>query len=122
VDKRKKQGPTTYVNSVNLLLFNTFTLVCHRSGLAAEDEAVWKETKEDGFRKVHYSFAVNAETFSPKVQREASEQRRLYVCLYGGLGYLGDDASHGELNSRLVSQQGGWVGEARGNLAKPKIK
>jgi hypothetical protein len=35
--------------------------------LAAEDEAIWKETKEDGFREVHYGFAVNAETLSPQV-------------------------------------------------------
>jgi len=35
--------------------------------LAAEDETVRKEAKEDGFRKVHYGFAVNAETLASKV-------------------------------------------------------
>ena len=68
LDKRNEQGPTTYVNTVNLLLFNIFTtLVGQRRGLATEDEAVRKETKEDGFRQVHYSFAVNAETLSSEV-------------------------------------------------------
>jgi hypothetical protein len=57
LDKRKKQGPTTYVNTINLLLFS----------LAAEDESVGKETKEDRFGQVHYSFAVNAETLPSKV-------------------------------------------------------
>jgi hypothetical protein len=100
LDKMGEQGRTTYVNTVNFLLFSIFTtLIAHRSGLAAEDEAVWKETEEDGFRQVHYSFAVNAETLSSKVQREASEERRLYVRLHGSLGDLSDDAGHVELNS-----------------------
>jgi hypothetical protein len=68
LDKRREQGPSTYVNTVNFLLFSTFTaLIAQRSGLAAEDEAVRKETEEDGFRQVHNSFAVNAETLSPEV-------------------------------------------------------
>ena len=51
LDKRREQGPTTYVNTVNFLLFSIFTtLIAQRSGLAAEDEAVRKETEEDGFR------------------------------------------------------------------------
>jgi hypothetical protein len=96
----KSRVQTTYVNTVNFLLFSTFTtLIAQRGGLAAEDEAVWKETKEDGFRQVHYSFAVNAETLSSEVQREAGEQRRLYVRLHGSLGHLGDDAGHVELKS-----------------------
>jgi hypothetical protein len=100
LDKRREQGPSTYVNTVDFLLFSIFTtLITQRSGLTAEDEAVWKETEEDGFRQVHYSLAVNAETLSSEVQREASEQRRLYVRLHGSLGYLSDDAGHVELNN-----------------------
>ncbi len=68
LDERKEQGPITYVNTVNFLLFSIFTtLVARRSGLTAKDEAVRKETEEDGFREVHYSFAVNAETLSSEV-------------------------------------------------------
>jgi hypothetical protein len=98
--REKSRGPTTYVDTVNLFLFSIFTLVRQRSGLATEDESVRKETKEDRFRKVHDSFAVNAETLPSEVQGETGEQRGLYVRLYGGLRDLGDDASHGELNSR----------------------
>ena len=67
LDKRKKQGPTTYVNTINLFLFSIFTLIRQGSGLAAEDESVGKETKEDRFGQVHNSFAVNAETLPSKV-------------------------------------------------------
>jgi len=46
LDKMGEQGRTTYVNTVNFLLFSILTtLFAHRSGLAAKDEAVWKETE-----------------------------------------------------------------------------
>jgi hypothetical protein len=45
------KNPTTNVNTVNFLLFSILTtMIAQRSGLAAEDEAVWKETEENGFR------------------------------------------------------------------------
>lgn len=68
LDKSREQGPTTYVNTIHFLLFSIFTaLIARRSGLTAENEAVWKKTEEDGFRQVHDSFAVDAETLSPEV-------------------------------------------------------
>jgi hypothetical protein len=73
-----------------------FTLVCQRGGLATEDETVRKEAEKDGFREVHYGFAVNAETLPPEVQSETGEKGRLYVGLYGRLRDLGDDSGHGE--------------------------
>jgi hypothetical protein len=84
--------------------------------LAAEDETVWKETKQDGFWKVHYGFAVDIETSSSKVQGETGEKRGLYVGLYGSLRYLSDDSSHGS-GSVFSLQNGRFKAKPRINLS-----